>query len=149
MRHSPELIRRLMHVVRLAVNHFGSQGNRHHGDMRRNPSTHRGKDGGRVQGTSPAEEYIGPPGRPNSPLARLPRSSNLDRRAKGSCRPTNEFGTQGRLIPVQFTSTKKQWAKCTTKTLPISAYPFNTTNDPFHPQVRPINDLPVHCVCPS
>ncbi|KAI8519319.1 hypothetical protein Bbelb_025760 [Branchiostoma belcheri] len=67
MRHSPELIRSLMHVVRLAVNHFRSQGNRHHGDMRPNPSTHR-------------------------------------------------------------------------------AYPFNTTNDPFHPQVRPINDLPVHCV---
>ncbi|KAI8488207.1 hypothetical protein Bbelb_340560 [Branchiostoma belcheri] len=36
-------------------------------------------------------------GRPNSPRARLPRSSNLDRRAKGSCRPKNEFGTQGRL----------------------------------------------------
>ncbi|KAI8487201.1 hypothetical protein Bbelb_349990 [Branchiostoma belcheri] len=66
MRHSPELIRSLMHVVRLAVNHFRSQGNRHHGDMRPNPSTHR-------------------------------------------------------------------------------AYPFNTTNDPFQPQVRPINDLPVHC----
>ncbi|KAI8511564.1 Tumor necrosis factor receptor super, member 12a [Branchiostoma belcheri] len=33
--------------------------------------------------------------RPNSPRARLPRSSNLDRRAKGSCRPKNEFGIQG------------------------------------------------------
>ncbi|KAI8507021.1 Thromboxane-A synthase [Branchiostoma belcheri] len=44
------------------------------------------------QGTSPAEEYIG---LPNSPRARLPRSSNLDRRAKGSCRPKNEFGIQG------------------------------------------------------
>ncbi|KAI8517630.1 hypothetical protein Bbelb_036470 [Branchiostoma belcheri] len=43
MRHSPELIRSLMHVVRLAVNHFRSQGNRHHGDMRPNPSTHRGR----------------------------------------------------------------------------------------------------------
>ncbi|KAI8488590.1 hypothetical protein Bbelb_336190 [Branchiostoma belcheri] len=35
-------------------------------------------------------------GRQNSPRARLPRSSNLDRRAKGSCRPKNEFGTQGK-----------------------------------------------------
>ncbi|KAI8501201.1 Partner and localizer of BRCA2 [Branchiostoma belcheri] len=87
MRHSPELIRSLMHVVRLAVNHFRSQGNRHHGDMRPNPSIHR----------------------------------------------------------AQITTIRNQWAKCTTKTLPISAYPFNTTNDPFHPQVRPINDLPVHC----
>ncbi|KAI8496408.1 hypothetical protein Bbelb_257070 [Branchiostoma belcheri] len=89
MRHSPELIRSLMHVVRLAVNHFRSQGNSHHGDMRPHPSTHR----------------------------------------------------------AQITTIRNQWAKCTTKTLPISAYPFNTTNDPFHPQVRPINDLPVHCDC--
>ncbi|KAI8500511.1 Leucine-rich repeat-containing protein 34 [Branchiostoma belcheri] len=52
--------------------------------------------------------------RPSSPRARLPRSSNLDRRAKGSCRPKNEFGIQepASLKPPREATSPDQYHLC-------------------------------------